>query len=115
MSFTFDTELDVRLHVGRNQKQIRSFLHVCIHRTTVDIHMIFFSSRSIPQQHQMGLANMPKRASGGGVSTSNELGVQAFGFGNDGRNDLPGLPPEVLLTEDALPKVVLVHSALLVE
>jgi hypothetical protein len=57
------------------------------------------------------LAKMPKRASGGGVSTSNELGVQAFGLGNDGRNDLPGLSPEVLLSNYALSKVVLVHSS----
>jgi hypothetical protein len=42
---------------------------------------------------------------------SNELGVQAFGLGNNGRNDLPGLPPEVFLSEDALPKVALLHSS----
>jgi hypothetical protein len=53
---------------------------------------------------------MPKRASGG-VLASNELGVQAFGLGNNGRNDLPGLPLEIFLTEDALSKVVLVHSS----
>src|ERR1700752_2600722 len=111
MSFSFDTELGVHLRVGRNQKQIRSFLYVCVHRSTVDIHMIFFSSRSIPQQHETGLANLPKRANGGGVSTSNELGMQAFGLGNDGRNDLPGFPPEVFLSKYALPNVVLVHSS----
>ena len=42
---------------------------------------------------------------------SNELGVQAFGLGNNGRNDLPGLPLEVFLTEDAFPKVILLHSS----
>jgi hypothetical protein len=111
MSFTFNTELGVHLRVGRNQKQIRSFLYVCVHRSTVDIHMVFFSSRSNPQQHQTGLTKMPKRANGGGVLTSNELGVQAFGPGNNGRNDLPGFPPEVFVSKYALPKVVLVHSS----
>jgi hypothetical protein len=111
MSFTFDTELGVHLRVGRDQKQIRSFLYVCVHRSTVDIHMVFFSSRSNPQQHQTGLTKMPKRANGGGVLTSNELGVQAFGLGNNGRNDLPGFPPEVFVSKYALPKVVLVHSS----
>jgi hypothetical protein len=69
--------------------------------------VIFFNSGSAPQQHQAGLPKVPKRASG---VLASELDVQAFGLGNNGRNDLPGLPPEVCLTEDALPKVVLLHS-----
>jgi hypothetical protein len=42
---------------------------------------------------------------------ASELDVQALGLGNNGRNDLPGLPPEVSLAEDALSKVALWHSS----
>jgi hypothetical protein len=41
---------------------------------------------------------------------SNELSVQAFGLGDNGRNDLPGLSSEVFLSKYALAQVVLVHS-----
>ena len=48
---------------------------------------------------------------GRGDANARPLTAPSGHLGNDGRNDLPGLPPEVFLSKYALPKVVLVHSS----